>query len=55
MIVKDREDDQSQETMPDIKTHRKAFMLLMLLVMNERLQEMVKNYFNESERVGTIV
>lgn len=30
-------------------------MLLMLLVMNEKLQELVRKYFKESGRVGDLV
>ena len=35
----------------DIKVHRKAFMLLMMLVMNERIKEVVFDFIKQANKV----
>ena len=38
------------EAVPDIKTLRKAFMLLMLLVMNEHLHSTISSFFSPNDK-----
>lgn len=38
----------------DVKVRRKAFMLLMLLIMNDRMKKLVYDYISFDDKVATL-